>query len=530
MHGYCTGTVTGAHFSGRDCGTGIPPEVQRGDDVVMRYSPGQAKPPGSCDGDICVRVPVPEQSDTARMCADRKIDIARLLADVPDLAQLTGVCCAGWFAGATFTVTWDGQWEAVGRDGFARLDDMPRDEIVIDTARGALSLRRPLATNSSFDGRIRGRAISSSLRIAGTENLPPAQFRTYVSVSDLQNKVVFPEGYEDPKLQFHATARLSLVLTERVVDLLYIAQGDYLVLEAPAVAGASDDAERFRIISGATRMVLSYLIGVRLDRRSCEVQLDENGRILQVDWFPGRTGDGDSIYRPIPVSWTEWCHASQALKLPLRDGPLVPKVVSRMVQTLIDEPGLAAPIEYLLRFHDAPVEMRGAVLSVALESLTDQLKKKGLFKFPKPLADDTWKPFLEKVKGVVEAQGDWTKEQRKVVHSRLLNLNSPTNAAKLTASFEALGVELTDDECKAIEKRNRLLHQGRLLDPIAVRGNREEWKEAYAIEMRIFTAVNKLLLVHLGYEGAVIDWGATPVGTPPDVYVLVAAPARRCRT
>lgn len=74
---------------------------------------------------------------------------------------------------------------------------------------------------------------------------------------------------------------------------------------------------------------------------------------------------------------SEWVAASRALGLQVHGAPLVPNVVSAMVQTFLAEPELAAPIEYLLRFHEVPVEMRGAFLSVSLESLTDQMQKKG---------------------------------------------------------------------------------------------------------------------------------------------------------
>jgi hypothetical protein len=180
----------------------------------------------------------------------------------------------------------------------------------------------------------------------------------------------------------------------------------------------------------------------------------------------------DTIYTPIPVSLHDWMRASHTLQLDVQSGPLLPDIVSRMAQTFLDEHGLAAPVEYLLRFHEAPVEMRGALLSLALESLTDQLQKKGLFEFPKPLPDEAWTTFFGAAKALVDQQEMWTNEQRNIITSRLRSLNSPTNAAKLTAPFDALGIALTTDERNAISQRNRLLHQGRLLSPDHLRGNR----------------------------------------------------------
>lgn len=466
------------------------------------------------------------------MSADRTIDIAQLLADVPDLERLNGVCREGVFAGARFAVAWDGSWSTTYRGnpfGLA-LDDVARDDIVLDTALGALTLRRPLATKSNSNGTLSGVAISPSLRVTGTEGTPTALFRTYVSTPDLTSTVCFPAGYVDPTTGQQATARLPLLLGTTSVEVLSIASGPFLVVEARAETGVASTAARFREVSGAVRMVLSYLFGIRLDRRNCDVQLDASGSVVQVDWFAGRSGLADTIYRPTPVSWTEWVAASEALGLQVCSGPLVPSFVSAMVQTLLAEPGLAAPIEYLLRFPEVPIEMRGVFLSVALESLTDQMQKKGLFEFPKPLRDEQWSDFFKGAQELVDAQNGWTNEQREVVLSRLRNVNSPTNAAKLTVPFEALDVGLSGDERKAIDKRNRLLHQGRLLNPDHVRENREAWREAYAVEMRIFTAVNKLLLAHMGYQGAFIDWGASPVGEAPGVYGLLTSPARKSCT
>jgi hypothetical protein len=441
-----------------------------------------------------------------------QIDITRILSDVPDLAKLPGVCHQGWFAGASFAAHWDGGWRASGCRsgfGFASLSELPDDDITLDTALGTLTLRRPCAKSSGSDGTISGIALSCSLRIAASE-VPAARFRSYASTSDLTTRVCFPRTIEDPIQGFSARARLPLVVADVPVEVFALSRGPYLIIEAPAL-GDSYAPARFQEVSGSLRMLLSYLFGLRLDRRTCDLHIGLSGDVLQVDWYAGSAAGDESIYTPIPVSWADWMRASNNLNLEAQNGPLVPEVISRMAQTLLDQHGLAAPVEYLLRFHEAPVEMRGALLSLALESLTDQLQRSGLFKFPKPLPDDMWKIFLDEVNTLVGQQMMWTNEQRNVITSRLRNLNSPTNAAKLTAPFNALGIILTNDERDAIDKRNRLLHQGRLLSSEVLRDNRGAWKDAYMVEMRMLTAVNKLLLTQLGYKGAVVDWGATPI-------------------
>lgn len=96
-----------------------------------------------------------------------------------------------------------------------------------------------------------------------------------------------------------------------------------------------------------------------------------------------------------------------------------------------------------------------------------------------------------------------------VLTSRIDGLNAPTNQDKLLRPFEVFGIELSAEEADAIVRRNTYLHKGRLLDPETITADPDSWRSAYETEMRIYTAVNKLLLKYLGYEGPVIDWGAT---------------------
>jgi hypothetical protein len=73
----------------------------------------------------------------------KQIDITRILSDVPDLAQLPGTCREGWFAGASFAAAWDGKWRASGCRSAARsarLNEIPDDDIILDTAMGTLTL------------------------------------------------------------------------------------------------------------------------------------------------------------------------------------------------------------------------------------------------------------------------------------------------------------------------------------------------------------------------------------------------------
>jgi hypothetical protein len=189
---------------------------------------------------------------------------------------------------------------------------------------------------------------------------------------------------------------------------------------------------------------------------------------------------------------------------------------------VLDHHELITPLEYLLAFPDAPVEMRGALLSVALESLTDIMQDRKLLKSVKPLEDGVWKALREALFRVVDEQSSsWSDSQKNIVRDRLQNLNGPTNKDKLTQPFTVLGVPLDPAEAEAIARRDKFLHEGRIIDPDVVRDDREAWRQAYLVEMRLFTAISKLLLKYVGYTGPIIDWGARGFDAERATYVML---------
>jgi hypothetical protein len=199
--------------------------------------------------------------------------------------------------------------------------------------------------------------------------------------------------------------------------------------------------------------------------------------------------------------------------LPLGGKVLVPSMMSACIQKLLDEPDLETPIAYIRLAVDAPVDVRGALLSVALEALTGHLKAKGLIAaYPSPLTEEPWIALEKDLRGVLDAHAlTWDEKRRddtKRVFSRAIDrFNQPTNRAKLTAPFTALGIEPSEAQAEAIDTRNRLLHSGRFMLAAKREETSEAWRAGYLMEMHLLTALNKLLLKYLGYRGPVYDWG-----------------------
>jgi hypothetical protein len=188
--------------------------------------------------------------------------------------------------------------------------------------------------------------------------------------------------------------------------------------------------------------------------------------------------------------------------------------------------GLDAVFEYLSMFPEAPVEARGAILSIALESLSNHLMKVNAYKSEGTLGQASWPQLRRDLLELIRSRSvceHWTAAQVNIMSSRIKNLNAASNFDKLTRFFRLLHVRLYAGERAAIEARNKLLHTGRLLDPQRVTSRASTWRVPYRLEMRLYTAVNKLLLAWLGYEGPAIDWGRSGIGTNQLKYVFVGA-------
>lgn len=448
------------------------------------------------------------------------LDTGRLARSLPDLARLRAVGRDGPLAGVPVQLSWTGEFTAA-LPRRVRLTEFSRDDILLDSPLGEITLERPLVTRAAFDGVIRGLAISTHLRRIPVAT--PTVMRTFIRTdADLGSRVCFPGTLTCSATGSVAWALLPLTVGGTPLDVYFLCGGPFLVIELRPAAEGSPTWDPFTEVSGAAQRLLTYLLGERFDADFCEVAVDgDRDQVVEARWYRGR----DRVrhdYPPIAVSWPDWAAVGGR---PTPDGvpraALDPQALSRCLEYFLANRALVTTLEYLIAFPEALVEMRGAFLSVALESLTDHLAKSGLLAPRRLLPETAWTPLRERILALVEAEsGSWTADQRSAFRNRLIDLNRPTNNQKLMQPFEALGIELTEPQRKAIKRRNKLLHQGRLLDPEVVAADPESWREAYAVEMHLYTAINLLLLKRMGYSGPVIDWGNTSLESGERAYLL----------
>ena len=458
--------------------------------------------------------------------APKVIDSAALASSLPDLAAVAASVRGGTLDGWTTTLAGDGSWLAIGPSTLA-FGDQPPDALDLNDLNleydgGKILVYGAFLQHSSADrdtNRPVARGASLAVRVTPVASVGvPVVTRTFVNVRNtfLQD-VAFPRLLLDTATQSRSRGWLPLHVRGADVDVYFIGQGlpeAYLVFECLDADCLTIQQQTFP----ALRKFLSYLLGVPLGGRSILTWSDQDGRWGGAEFLAGDAVD-PTIYRPLPCGGVEWQLACEAVNEKCYfSEALAPERLSAVIDRYLDLHDLGVTVEYLLRFPSAPVEMRGALLSVALESLTSHMERAGLVACENPVSDEEWRKLLGKF---VTAIGEHvpTGASRSILVQRVAGLNRPSNSQKLLKPFEVLGVALDKESKAAIDRRNKLLHEGRLLETDPAKRAGDDWKKAYAVEMRIYNAVNQLMLKYLGYTGLVTLWSDDPHGAPTYVRI-----------
>lgn len=422
---------------------------------------------------------------------------------LPDLDKLPGVIASGPLKGFPITFGWNGDW-SVSSSSFFTLQEIPKSELEVNTAIGSIVLHKALPTHSDSAGIIKGSCTQIEFNKKSDLSSPVKQ-RCVIKVTDnFNSSVCFRDWHEDIETGGSAAAWLPLTINGDQVNIFHFKNESYVIIE---IEQATRDDVSWNRLTSAIRSLLSYMFGQSLFGNSCLITLTAKGELVSIKWNRGR--NFPYILPPIPINWSDWNMAKRSLDFSNPETPIVNSVVSLCIEKYLQYPELAVANEYLLASSAVPIEMKGALISVALESLTDHFQTVGLISSVKPLKnEESWKKLRKAIKQTVQSHTpplDAT--QTKIFNTRVENLNSPTNAEKLSLPFKALSVDISPEEFEAIKTRNEYLHKGYIIDRAAFAENEDLWKEAYINEMRIYSATNRLYLKYLGYSGPIYNWG-----------------------
>lgn len=448
------------------------------------------------------------------------IDSKRLLRPVETMRILRGTVRGGPLDQIKIEVDAHCNWKTKRPPSNRQLGN-----VIFESPLGLASIQNAKFERPSPDGGAEGLSTGVTLFLDAKPNAQPQKYRCILSVKpDYWQRVQLPLLVEDRSSK-RGGVGVALDIPDVDLKFYYFEVGPktgssaYTVIDANYKNESPDLDKIFNKQSTNIRFLISYLTGLGLDGNSTIVKMDRDGSPIVIEQCLGRRNLRNP-YRPIPYSDMDMlaCNLAAGHKvLP----PLNGENLTRSLGKLLEEPNLITPLEYLRRFNEVPSEMRGALLSIALESATKHLEQRGLLTAKKPLSDEIWNPVRQALIKTIEqmaSTGEWTKDQKNPILGRVNNLNNPTNADQLTKPFEILHLTLRDEEKAAIKHRNDFIHRGRLLKVEELERDPARWKAVWSAEMVLYTVVNKLLLRYLGYSGPLIDWGRKEFGSPEPAF------------
>jgi len=281
----------------------------------------------------------------------------------------------------------------------------------------------------------------------------------------------------------------------------YMVEGDILFIDGLG----REDLELFKQKTEVMRIALALLSG-KFYGGVCRYLTaeDVDFRLVEGVWYEVEKASVLSKRRVLDLDLFRSSFGSDKAKYESEykpyDSRLKPELFSALCEALWSQESLrhAANLVVSAMGHTDPLQ-QGALYSVALEAITNTLseaKSGGL----KPIPDKpTSRKFIAELMSVLtyyEAQVP--KEGMNILKKNIEGINKPTNRDKLVQTFRLYGLELSQEDVDAIDKRNEYLH-GR--NPLSS----GQHFELTQISLRLHTLILSLLLKSCGYSGHVIN-------------------------
>lgn len=184
-------------------------------------------------------------------------------------------------------------------------------------------------------------------------------------------------------------------------------------------------------------------------------------------------------------------------------------VFNNLVRLVVNNEDYMRAIRLLIDASATDGPSRGVLAVVALESIANQLVRKGPMAKVVTDKDVARQLDYELNKGLKKIKGKVLPGAYEKLESKVKAVNNLPNAVKLESVFDQLGIELDEEEQYCISCRNRFLH-GALPKSIEFPALTDD-EVVFMVSQRIIMLTSMLILKKAGYGGQVIDWGFTEV-------------------
>lgn len=156
-------------------------------------------------------------------------------------------------------------------------------------------------------------------------------------------------------------------------------------------------------------------------------------------------------------------------------------------------------------------EDRLVLACVAIERFANSMRNSGLMDGGKPapvVRPDKWSAVRKRLSMTLrelKSSTELADDEFDFLNRKIDNANQPPNSDNLVWCFEALGLELTQTERKAISHRNRMLHGSKAFNGSPTNDDHNAFAEQFDV---LRTLLHKASLAMLGYNGPYVDYGS----------------------
>ncbi len=185
------------------------------------------------------------------------------------------------------------------------------------------------------------------------------------------------------------------------------------------------------------------------------------------------------------------------------DQHLPPVIFSNLIESALQNEDTLRVFKILAESLDHPESVRGAVYSVVLETIKDQLIKKGGAKF-NPIKDKSTKEtIITSFSKIIDELPDDAFNNKKAILKKIEQINQIGNLDGFYKLFEDRGIELNEHDRETIKHRNNFLH-GRLPEDTSKKMNSKEYLTSVTLKMHLL--ISAILLTDAGYRGYYINY------------------------
>lgn len=277
----------------------------------------------------------------------------------------------------------------------------------------------------------------------------------------------------------------------------------YLIVETKSKIAFSE----FKHLANSVLFSLGYLNGELIKGEELYFQTVDQAWEGEIEFFYRRLNKSVISYKPItsnPKDYSNFIDVKD-YDFDTKKSQFTTNQLEKLIYQLKNNSSFFTATRILLETFNNSFINRPSVLFVSLEIIVDEI-----LKIKSRLHSEKYKIKEISIEVLNKYRNEITSEDFDLLTSSLdeIDKNLSQNNKRYESAFKNLDIELSIEERKCLNKRNKFFH-GRLV-PFSMEINNEEdytnlELEYHYLSQRLFSLISKLILKNIGYNGYIIN-------------------------